>query len=110
MWLKRENSATDNTDKHERYCSSSSLLDVFYFVMPNYAWYNSNRGSGWEKEKLATDNTDKHERNCSSSSLLEVFSDCTNLKKDDNRMTVIPVKKNDCHSRENGNLLFYSVK
>ncbi len=63
-----------------------------------------------KKENLATDNTDKHERNCSSSSLLEVFSDCTNSKKDDNRMIVIPVKKNDCHSRENGNLLSYSEK
>jgi len=63
-----------------------------------------------KKEILATDNTDKHEWNCSSSSLLEVFSDCTNLKKNDNRMIVIPVKKNDCHSRENGNLLFHSEK
>ncbi len=25
-------------------------------------------------------------------------------------MIVIPVKKNDCHSRENGNLLSYSEK
>ena len=32
------------------------------------------------------------------------------MKKDDNRMIVIPVKKNDCHSCENRNLLFCSGK
>ncbi len=78
---------------------------IYYLIRKN-----NNQPEDKKDKILSTDSTDKHERNCSSSSLLEVFSDCTNLKKDDNRMTVIPVKKNDCHSRENGNLLFYSEK
>ena len=41
---------------------------------------------------------------------LRYLFDCTNLKKNDNRMIGIPVKKNDCHSRENGNPLSYSEK